>query len=262
MKIAYIGIDLLVSALYSLYKNKCDIVEIYTCNTDNKTEFNIKVTDFAKKHNIPIKFSPISESDLLNLKHNGVDFIISAGYYHKIPTSIDIPIINIHPSLLPEGRGAWPMPIYLLDNKKCAGVTFHKVVDNLDCGDIILQKEFLLSSKDNHQTFIKKVDKCIEQLIPVLLNNFFDLYNNAAAQSNGSYWEMPQKSDFTVSENMSFEEIDKVFRAFYGYEVFYTDGENEYELIFASIKKRRTFLKKVFKTIPQGYVYAKSIKKL
>ena len=53
MKIAYIGIDLFYPVLIALEKNGCEIEKIFTCKTDNITEFNIQIVDYAKKNNIP-----------------------------------------------------------------------------------------------------------------------------------------------------------------------------------------------------------------
>ena len=71
MKIAYIGIDLFYPALETLYELGCEIIEIFTCKTDNICEFNVKVTDFAKKHSIPCKINPINRDDIQKLIDNG-----------------------------------------------------------------------------------------------------------------------------------------------------------------------------------------------
>ncbi len=52
MKVAYIGLDLFYPALETLKKLGCEIVEIFTCETDNVTEFNQQICNFAKKNNI------------------------------------------------------------------------------------------------------------------------------------------------------------------------------------------------------------------
>ncbi len=259
MKIAYIGIDLLITTLYSFFKQNCEIVKIFTCETDNKTEFNTQIINFAIKHDIPFSVSPITVNDLEQLKSNGVDFVVSAGYYHRIPTTVDIPIVNFHPSLLPEGRGAWPMAVSILNEHKYSGVSVHKVVDKLDCGDILLQQKFKLSERENHSSFMKKVDNAIKKLVPTLLHDFKELFDNALPQFEGSYWELPSKADCTITSDMSYFQIDKIFRAFYGYEVYFTDDTGEYELIFASIKKHKNLFKKPFKSLPQGYIYSNII---
>ena len=142
MKIAYIGIDLFLPALEFLKKINCEVLEIFSCPTDNFTEFNTGIINFAKQYNIPYKLEKISENDFERLYNKGCEAVICAGYYYKIPVYKKIPSVNIHPSLLPYGRGSWPMPYeILLDNRK-SGVTIHKISSALDEGDILLQRYF------------------------------------------------------------------------------------------------------------------------
>ena len=48
MKAAFIGMDLFLPALEALEASGADIIKIFTCETDNVTEFNHKVIRFAK----------------------------------------------------------------------------------------------------------------------------------------------------------------------------------------------------------------------
>ena len=132
MKVAYIGIDLLFPALTALYERECDIMKIFTCKTDNITEFNTAVTAFAQLHNIPVTTERITSEDLRELEENGCELIISAGYYYMIPVDTNIKMINIHPTLLPIGRGAWPMPRLIMEGYTEGGVTFHKIIKEAD----------------------------------------------------------------------------------------------------------------------------------
>ena len=44
MKAAYVGIDLLYPALPALADTGCEILRVFTCETDNVTEFNTQVS--------------------------------------------------------------------------------------------------------------------------------------------------------------------------------------------------------------------------
>jgi methionyl-tRNA formyltransferase len=71
-------------------------------------------------------------------------FGISALFGHLIPESIinrlSKGIINLHPSLLPLGKGADPVPWAIISSEK-QGATIHLVSDELDGGAILSQKE-------------------------------------------------------------------------------------------------------------------------
>lgn len=58
------------------------------------------------------------------------------------------PPINVHPSLLPELRGAAPMQWALIRGHKKSGVTTQFMVKEMDAGDILLQKEEMIAEND------------------------------------------------------------------------------------------------------------------
>lgn len=230
MKIAYIGIDLFFTALESLENCGCEIEEIFTCETDNKTEFNLKICDFAKKKNIPCQMTRITRDDVERLKKAGCELVVCAGYYFKIPANTGLPIVNIHPSLLPVGRGSWPMPQTILKGMKKSGVTVHKIAEGFDTGDILLQKEFDLDEQESLVSFMEKVYALIPSMMEELVKNFHELWRNARAQQGEEYWEAPTESDMTVRADMTAQEADRVLRAFLGYECYY-EGKERFEII-------------------------------
>ncbi len=72
--------------------------------------------------------------------------LFSFGYILK-KEFLEIPkrmSVNIHPSLLPKYRGAAPINRVIMDGEKKSGVTFFKMDETLDGGDIICQKSFEL----------------------------------------------------------------------------------------------------------------------
>lgn len=259
MRIAYIGIDILSAVLHALLDFGCEPVEIFTCQTDNKTEFNTEIITIAEKRVIPCKMSPITEEDMSRLEQKGVELILCAGYYHKVPTKTTIRLVNVHPALLPVGRGAWPMPLTILKGISESGVTFHKMTEEMDMGDIILQRSFPVSSDEDLKSFMRKVFGLIKEMIPILLQDFHALYENARPQGDGEYWRMPTFSDWTVTPLMKLEEIDCVFRAFYGYECIWKENGKAYELIGARVQKEKPEHGTVFRCVHQCYITADEI---
>ncbi len=230
MKIAYIGIDLFFEALESLGTCGCEIAEIFSCETDNKTEFNLKIREYAEKNRIPCKLTRITREDIERLKDEGCDFAVCAGYYFRIPADTGFPIVNIHPSLLPVGRGSWPMPQTILRGMKKSGVTVHKIAQDFDTGDILLQREFELEEKETLVSFMEKVYGVIPQMMEELVSDFENLWKSARPQPVEEYWTAPVRDEMTVRKEMSAEEADKILRAFLGYECFY-DGDELFEII-------------------------------
>ncbi len=251
MKIAYIGIDLFYPALEILSK-MCEIEEIFTCETDNETEFNVKVINFAEKNNIPYTKNRITKNDIERLIEKGCDAAICAGYYFKIPVVSGFPIVNIHPSLLPVGRGSWPMPQTILRGFKTSGVTIHKIAEGFDTGDILLQERFSLGKYENHTSFMEKAYKLLPMMLKALVENFDALYENAIPQSEEEYWEAPTEEDYTIDKDTSFEKADLILRAFLGYDCIYKKG-NEKHIIRNAKAVRGENSGKAFK-IQGGYI--------
>ena len=75
------------------------------------------------------------------------DFGISSLYGHVIPAffieNLEFKILNLHPSLLPIGRGSDPIPWTIIEGKK-HGITLHEITSELDEGPIIFQRELAI----------------------------------------------------------------------------------------------------------------------
>ncbi len=237
MKIAYIGIDLFCPALEILLQNGCTLMELFTCKTDDITEFHHEVAAIAGACGAPVHTDRITTHDLERLKKNGCEAVFCAGYYYKIPLVSDLPMLNIHPSLLPYGRGAWPMPYDILEERKTSGVTIHKIADGFDTGDIVLQRSFALSEKETLVSFMEKVYVTLPEMLAALLDDFDTLYQNATPQADGVYLPMPEKSMYTLSYDSAYAHAEKTLRAFLGYDCYYATADAEYRLIGAKAVK-------------------------
>jgi methionyl-tRNA formyltransferase len=137
------------------------------------------VSEIAKKNNIKtIKPSKLNES-IREIKKIKPDLMIVVAYGKMIPLNIiKIPkygIINIHPSLLPKHRGCAPIQSSIINNDKKTGVTIILINDKMDEGDILSQKECLISENDNYESLSEKLNLISSNLlietIPKWINN-------------------------------------------------------------------------------------------
>lgn len=230
MRIAYAGFDLLCPALKTLVHDGHDIIKIYSCRTDNVCEFNCEVTQIAQKLRVPITYDRITADDLSELREADCDVLITAGYYYRMPIDGKLRMINIHPALLPIGRGAWPMPVTILRGMNKSGVTVHKMEEAFDTGDILIQKEFRVAKDEDLLSFMNKVYGLLPDMLRELFSDFDNYYNNAVPQGEGEYWECPNEADYVITENTSITEADLILRAFMGYECIYKSNGKTYAL--------------------------------
>ncbi|MBC7556789.1 MAG: phosphoribosylglycinamide formyltransferase [Chryseobacterium sp.] len=103
------------------------------------------------------------------------DLIVLAGFLSILNqdffAKISIPIINIHPSLLPKfgGKGMWGNYVHeavVAEKETESGATVHFVTEEIDAGKIILQKFFKLDQEETAETLAEKVHRIEYEIYP------------------------------------------------------------------------------------------------
>ena len=230
MKIAFAGFDLMFPALKALSEQN-EIKKLFTCAVDGEYETNTQVITLAERLRIPYTTDRITAEDVDSLIDEGCELLISAGYYYRIPVDSRLPMVNIHPSLLPFGRGAWPMPLAILDGLPESGVTVHKTEESFDSGDILLQERFTVAEDETLESFMAKVNALLPGMMDELTEHFTDLWQNARPQGEGAYQPEPDPEQYVLRPTDSAEYADRVLRAFYGFPCYYDDGESVREIV-------------------------------
>ncbi len=86
-----------------------------------------------------------SEDVLQQISILSPDILVTVAYGgylgKKLRKIAPLGCINLHPSLLPDLRGASPLQTSLFRNDKVSGLTIFKIVANMDAGPIINQRE-------------------------------------------------------------------------------------------------------------------------
>ena len=108
------------------------------------------------------------------IKKEKIDILCLAGFMKILSsnfiTKLKIPIINIHPSLLPKYKGLNTHQRAIDNNEKFSGCTVHYVTKKLDSGKIITQKKVKILKKDNAISLAKKILKLEHKLFPETLD--------------------------------------------------------------------------------------------
>jgi methionyl-tRNA formyltransferase len=193
-----------------------EVVAIFSFPCDNKKyNFNIRLKEIALSHDIKYSEEKITAKDIHTLSESNCDLIIVAGYDYKLPILDGMPkVINVHPTLLPNGKGRWPLPWLILEYPDYAGVTIHKVNEEWDSGDILIQEGYTIDDRDNLETISAKTQLLSVTLLSRVLKELETYWNRAKPQENGSYWPMPSDKDSLLDWNLPVKEIDKIVRAF------------------------------------------------
>lgn len=215
MKLAYCGYDFFKDCLSGLLDSGHEVIRVFSFNTDNKYDFNNYIFSIAEEKKIPISIGGVSENDIDDLVSRGCDVILSAGYPYKIPSCNGIPYrLNIHPSPLPYGRGAWPMPYAILNGFDEWAVTVHELTDKWDAGPIVSQVKFPISADEKLESLSVKCQIAARGLIKDVFSNIDFFWSNRFEQVGGVYLNMPKRLDKTIDWSWPINKIDRYVRAF------------------------------------------------
>ncbi len=134
------------------------------------------------------------------------DFFVVASYGKIIKQYIlDIPArgcLNVHPSLLPQLRGASPIETAILHDMKATGVTIMLMDAQMDHGPILMQKshtfnEWPTTKKEVHDTLAELGGSALAQVIPEFMNDNLKAIQQDHTQA--TFTKMIQKEDGRVS---------------------------------------------------------------
>lgn len=109
-----------------------------------------------------------------HLEREKIDLILLAGFMKILSSSFVKTyrgrILNIHPALLPNFRGAQAIRDAWEAKARVTGVTVHFVDEGVDTGPIILQRQVAIEEKDTLETLEKKVHAVEYELYPEAIN--------------------------------------------------------------------------------------------
>ena len=159
-------------------------VAVMVC--DNPKAFALKR---AQKHGVPVfLFNPKffkSREDYEKiivsvLKSQNVDLVVLAGFMRILaPYFVKAyrnRIINIHPALLPNFKGAHAIRDAFEARVKETGATVHFVTAKVDAGPVVLQKKVKILKSDSLESLEKKIHAVEHQIYPLAIKKCL-LYN-------------------------------------------------------------------------------------
>ena len=129
----------------------------------------------AAKWGIPHVRIPHKDEDQMieMFKAWNVDLIILAGYMRVIknPSKFPAPMINVHPSLLPKYKGLNVVERAMEAGEERTGCTVHYVNDELDGGEIIIQREVPIMPDDSVDSLTKAIQRMEYAILPLAIEH-------------------------------------------------------------------------------------------
>lgn len=218
MKIVYFGTDVFLETFSYLLENN-EILALYTYhkNEDFFTEYEI--VKLAHKHEIPVYYDRINLKDIKSyFLEAECELFFVAEYDAIIPVPEDIPnfrAINTHSSLLPEGRSYYPIEIAMYKGLERTGVTIHKLANDLDAGDIIMQEAFPIFEEDSSIDIYNKCAKVQLEMVKKLMGSFESFWETAMPQNKKcKYWKRPDEKELTITHEIKLDKAKQIYRCF------------------------------------------------
>ncbi len=169
-------------ALAVFFKNdSVDRIKLLVC--DRKDAF---VIDRAADYNIPVFLVNYpkngieqTEKDIItHLNQIQIDLIVLAGFMRILSpffiNNVGIRIVNIHPSILPEYKGAKAIERAYESNDVFSGITIHFVNEEVDGGEIIISEKVAINRELGIEEFKKDIHRLEHRLYPVTVKQILD----------------------------------------------------------------------------------------
>ena len=156
-------------------------------------------------------------TDIL-IEHD-IDWLFIIGWSQiASPGLLSVPkkgIIGAHPTLLPMGRGRAAVPWAIIKGLDKTGVTFFKMDDGVDTGEILDQFEIPINTHETATTLYDNVNKAhvelVKQIWPKLIEG--SLVGIKQDETLATYWDGRAPADGEVFKHMSLLEVDRLVRA-------------------------------------------------
>ncbi len=150
--------------------NKSDALGLEYAKSKSIKTFVIEHKNFAKFENPREEFDKVLHQEIIKYD---VEIICLAGFMRLLSKWFvdkwQNKIINIHPSLLPDFKGANAVEDALKSGAKISGCTTHFVSVEMDDGPIIMQAQVPVSPDDNIETLSQKILIKEHEIYPLTL---------------------------------------------------------------------------------------------
>nr|WP_062331625.1 methionyl-tRNA formyltransferase [Herbidospora sakaeratensis] len=179
------------------------------------------VADLAAEHDVPVllRNRPTDPELLQAVKDAQADVIVANNWRTWLPPEIyDLPphgTLNVHDSLLPKYAGFSPIIWALINGEPEVGVTAHRMTEDLDAGDILLQRSVPVTPTSTAtDLFFATVD-----LIAPIVHEGLDLIESGRAvwtpqdRSQASFFHKRAVDDSRIDWTWPAEDLERLVRA-------------------------------------------------
>lgn len=161
------------------------------------------------------------------------DVIVVAAFGQILPPSVlEIPVyrcLNIHPSLLPEFRGASPVATAILAGSEFTGVSIMLMGRGMDTGPVLARAQIPIAAQDTAGSLTAKLSLIAPRLLMDVLPSWLggELTPQPQDKAKATYSQRLSKQAGEINWNLSAVDIWRQVRAFHPWPGSYTRWQGQ-----------------------------------
>ena len=260
MRILFFGnTDFGLPTLHSLFNSNHNIIAVIT-NQDKKSGRGKTYTSTSiKQYSLDNNINLIEAEDINNLdfqdkiKTTKPDLIIVIAF-RLLPAKIfNIPsygTMNLHASLLPKYRGAAPIQRAIINGDSETGISTFFIDENIDTGNLILQRKVVINELDNFISLHDKLSKIGSDLVMDSIDYIFHKKPLIKQEGDPSYAKKIKKNELQIDWSKDVNDIFNRIRAFSPYPGAFSYIENKRVKLF-----RSKIANSIKKHLSPGHIY-------
>ncbi len=218
MKFVYFGYDHMLPCARRLIQDGHMLLGIFTFNCDNVFNFNRDTIALGQSLDVPVTLEKPEAHHVKQFIKASAEVFIGAGFPSKIPVPNEgaAYAINMHPALLPKGRGIMPTPTIIMHEPDAAGLSIHKMTDEFDAGDILIQESLPLSANETVDSYSARIAEIGPEMLSSVMSDLPRYWGAARPQdqAEATIFPAPTSEMRSLDWSSSVETIDKTARAF------------------------------------------------
>ena len=178
------------------------------------------VADLAAAHGVPVELrNRPDDSLILRLKEVDPDLIVANNWRTWLPPEVfQLPrhgTLNVHDSLLPAYAGFSPIIWALINGEPEVGVTAHLMNEDLDAGDIVVQRAIPVGPTDTATDLFHRTVDLIAPVVTEALSRIASGDVTAIPQDRGkaSFFHKRSERDSLIDWTWPAADLERLIRA-------------------------------------------------
>lgn len=216
MRFAITATDRYIGVLQGFMERGWRPLKLFAAPVDERVHRNRAIIDYASRLSLDIQQTRLDEASLRALQDAGCEALIVASYPWRIGDWRPFLkyAINFHPSPLPYGRGPYPLPGAILENRPEWGISCHKVEHDFDRGDVLRVAPFPVAPDEDHDSLDLKTQLAARRLAIEVATHFESDWANATPQAEGTYHSKWTREERQLDFTHTVDQILRRVRAF------------------------------------------------